>query len=492
MTFRNILAKAALVAAFFSSAVCAQSPDYIRHPASLPCAAGTFVQTLGATSATQATCATPAGTGVTSVAGTPPIASSGGLTPAISIANAAADGSTKGAATFTAADFDSSSGLISLDYANGQKATTSLPGFLSAADWTTYNGKLTSPLTTKGDLHTYSSTDARLAVGTNNYVLTPDSAQTTGLKWQSLSAQLDAALGSTQGNLIYRNASTWTVLAPAANNSYFLNSQGSGANPTWTIPSSTAGTGWVTAIDCDISAEGSQTFSSNTTYTFCGLTWTKANSSGDRVAMAIVNGSGLVIQPNGGGLTYNGTTRTAPNIYTDLATIIGSSYYIDTPIRIWIYISADNIAADADNAGWFMDNLGTSSTIAQAVAYRSASGGVKANLTGSVFAGASLGTQSAASPLNNTDRVMVTEIPLGFWDNHGTSYSAAYSSGWPALNVLRPIIRGGAVNAQLAVATQDVITSLPMKFGLVALRVNSATLLSVTIARIRIDYRNPG
>lgn len=40
-----------------------------------------------------------------------------------------------------------------------------------------------SPLTTKGDLYTYSTTDARLAVGTNGQVLTADSAEATGIKW---------------------------------------------------------------------------------------------------------------------------------------------------------------------------------------------------------------------------------------------------------------------------------------------------------------------
>jgi len=38
-------------------------------------------------------------------------------------------------------------------------------------------------LTTKGDVHTYSTVDARLAVGSNDEVLTADSAQSLGVKW---------------------------------------------------------------------------------------------------------------------------------------------------------------------------------------------------------------------------------------------------------------------------------------------------------------------
>ena len=52
-----------------------------------------------------------------------------------------ADGSTKGAASFTANDFDASSGNISIDYANGQAATSSQDGFLQSSDWSTFNKK---------------------------------------------------------------------------------------------------------------------------------------------------------------------------------------------------------------------------------------------------------------------------------------------------------------------------------------------------------------
>ncbi len=83
------------------------------------------------------------GTGtVTNIVTTSPL--SGGpitTTGTISIANSAADGSTKGAASFTAADFDATSGNISIDYTNGQSASGSTKGFVSSTDWTTFNNK---------------------------------------------------------------------------------------------------------------------------------------------------------------------------------------------------------------------------------------------------------------------------------------------------------------------------------------------------------------
>jgi len=60
---------------------------------------------------------------------------------------------------------------------NGQVLTVAagVPSWASPSDQT--------PLTTKGDLFTYTTTDARLAVGANDTVLIADSSTATGLKW---------------------------------------------------------------------------------------------------------------------------------------------------------------------------------------------------------------------------------------------------------------------------------------------------------------------
>ena len=104
-------------------------------------------------------------------------------TPTLSLVlqDAAADGATKGQATFTAADFNSAAGVISLDYVNGQKANGSQPGFLSSTDWATFNGKLTADAPITGATKTKITYDANGLVTAGADATTSDIAEGSNL-----------------------------------------------------------------------------------------------------------------------------------------------------------------------------------------------------------------------------------------------------------------------------------------------------------------------
>jgi hypothetical protein len=59
--------------------------------------------------------------------------------------------------------------------------------YYSGSAWVAIGGS-SSPLTTKGDLYGFSTTNARVAVGTNGQVLAADSTEATGVKWITPSA----------------------------------------------------------------------------------------------------------------------------------------------------------------------------------------------------------------------------------------------------------------------------------------------------------------
>lgn len=84
------------------------------------------------------------------------------------------------------------------------------------------SGGDSSPLTTKGDLYTFDTDNARLGVGTNGQVLTADSSASTGLTWTAVSGTgntLDASYdqgGAGAGRTINAEAGAVTIAASAS------------------------------------------------------------------------------------------------------------------------------------------------------------------------------------------------------------------------------------------------------------------------------------
>lgn len=117
---------------------------------------------------------------------TSPLSGGGDLSAnrTLTIADAAADATTKGAATFTAADFNSSSGNISIDYTNGQAASESVKGFAELAtqaetDAFTDDVRAVTPLKLHTNLKRRSTKTANFAIAAADAGATLDANSST-------------------------------------------------------------------------------------------------------------------------------------------------------------------------------------------------------------------------------------------------------------------------------------------------------------------------
>jgi hypothetical protein len=242
-----------------------------------------------------------------------PISVIGSSASAVSIQNAAADGSTKGAASFTANDFNSSSGNISIDYTNGTAATAGTKGFLTATDWTTFNGK-ESALTFNSPLVRSTNTITCPTCATFGYPFLGN-ATTTGL---GIYASTTIGNGTTAGGLTISGGATTTSLkitGLTGNRLVSTNSQG-------LLGTSITLAQVVSSISDVSGSTGSTNFVLSASPTLTGLT-TMANASSTLFSSAYASSTDL----RAGRFTFGGVTGDS---WDDFCTAItGSSGLCD-------------------------------------------------------------------------------------------------------------------------------------------------------------------
>jgi hypothetical protein len=144
---------------------------------------------------------------------------------------------------------------------------------------------------------------------------------------------VDAFTGAAQGDVLYRNATTWTRLAAAASSKYYLQSGGSAANPSWALP-------------LDLGATSA--ISSAATTNIGGLAGSKVSISGtatitafDTVAAGVTK---VVIATGAFTLTHNATTLNLPG-GANIVAADGDTFWATTSgsgnWRVFNYTKAD-------------------------------------------------------------------------------------------------------------------------------------------------------
>lgn len=139
---------------------------------------------------------------------TTPLSGGGDLSAnrTLSIADAVADGLTKGAATFNANDFNSAAGVISLDYTNGQAASSIKNGFLSSTDWSTFNSKQpalsgTGFVKINGTTISYDNSTYYLASNPNGYTSNLGTVTSVGLSSSTTGVTIGSTPVTTSGTI---------------------------------------------------------------------------------------------------------------------------------------------------------------------------------------------------------------------------------------------------------------------------------------------------
>ena len=183
----------------------------------------------------------------------------------------------------------------------GSPGTTKYYGTNGAGTrgWYSLTTGTPSPLTTKGDVWGYSTTDARIPIGADGYVLTADSTQALGLKWAAGGGYIPPV--TTKGDLF--GYSTVPARVPVGTDGYVLTADSTqvlglkwaaasgGSSEPWNITPDTHLSPPASGFVADDEFEGAALDTGGTRYTGA-LPWTTAHMTGS--ASAILDKGSLI------------------------------------------------------------------------------------------------------------------------------------------------------------------------------------------------------
>ena len=214
------------------------------------------------------------------------------------IANLNANG---GTVTSITAQSPLSGGTITTTGSIGLNTNSITNDYLGAMAANTIKGNNSGSTAQPVDL-TVTQTNAMLGIGNIaafNILGNETSSTVANPRSFTLSAYIDSAISSTQGAILYRNATGWTALGPGSSGSV-LSTNGASANPAW-IP--VAGTGTVTSIATGTGLTGGPITGSGTISIANTTVTANAYGSASAVGTFTVNAQGQ--------LTLAGTTSIA-------------------------------------------------------------------------------------------------------------------------------------------------------------------------------------
>ena len=116
-----------------------------------------------------------------------------------------------------------------------------------------------SPLTTKGDLYTFSTSDQRIGVGANATVLTADSAEATGLKWATPSAAAASFSLLNSGGTTLSGAASRTISGISGQGTLMIilenaSCAGAGGNVRMRLNGDTGSNYWYSTVTIDLAS----------------------------------------------------------------------------------------------------------------------------------------------------------------------------------------------------------------------------------------------